>query len=124
MKNETVQKLSEFNISSDEELVLSERYKAFKDYLKQTVSGEGMVGENNYLSLWEKNEIEELNNSYETQEFLSNILLIGSDGGDTAYGINVNGKYIEVPFIGMDDEEVEIVADDFDGFIDYVWSKE
>ena len=124
MKKETVQKLSEFNISSDEELVLSERYKVFKDYLKQTVSGEGMVGENNYLSLWAKNEIEELNNSYETQEFLSNVLLIGSDGGDTAYGINVNGKYIEVPFIGMDDEEVEIVADDFDGFIDYVWSKE
>ena len=124
MKKETVQKLSEFNISSDEELVLSERYKAFKDYLKQTVSGEGMVGENNYLSLWAKNEIEELNNSYETQEFLSNVLLIGSDGGDTAYGINVNGKYIEVPFIGMDDEEVEIVADDFDGFIDYVWSKD
>lgn len=124
MKNETVQKLSEFNISADEELVLSERYKAFEDYLQHTVSGEGMVGDNNYLSLWEKNEIEELNNSYETQEFLSNVLLIGSDGGDTAYGIDVNGKYIEVPFIGMDDEEVEIIADDFDGFIDYVWSKE
>ena len=123
MKNETIQKLSEFDISSDVELVLSERYKAFEDYLKQTVSGEGMVGENNYLSLWEKNEIEELNNSYETQEYLSNVLLIGSDGGDTAYGIDVNGKYIEIPFIGMDDEEVEIVADDFDGFIDYVWSK-
>ena len=124
MKNETVQKLSEFNISSDEELVLSERYKVFEDYLQHTVSGEGMVGENNYLSLWEKNDIEELNNNYETQEFLSNVLLIGSDGGDTAYGIDVNGKYIEVPFIGMDDEEVEIVADNFDGFIDYVWSKE
>ena len=124
MKNETVQKLSEFNISSDDELVLSERYKVFEDYLQHTVSGEGMVGENNYLSLWEKNEIEELNNNYETQEFLSNVLLIGSDGGDTAYGIDVNGKYIEVPFVGMDDEEVEIVADNFDGFIDYVWSKE
>ena len=124
MKDETVQKLSEFNISSDEELVLSERYKAFEAYLQYTVSGEGMVGENNYLSLWEKNEIEELNNNYETQEFLSNVLLIGSDGGDTAYGIDVNGKYIEVPFIGMDDEEVEIIAEDFDGFIDYVCSKE
>ena len=124
MKNETVHKLSEFNISSDDELVLSERFKVFEDYLQHTVSGEGMVGENNYLSLWEKNDIEELNNNYETQEFLSNVLLIGSDGGDTAYGIDVNGKYIEVPFIGMDDEEVEIVADNFDGFIDYVWSKE
>lgn len=83
-----------------------------------------MVGENNYLLLWEKNEIDELNNSYGTQEFLNNVLLIGSDGGDIAYGIDVNGKYIEVPFIGMDDEEVEIIADDFDDFIDYVWSKE
>ena len=55
---------------------------------------------------------------------MSNVLLIGSDGGDTAYGIDINGKYIEVPFIGMDDEEVKIVADDFDGFIGYVWSKE
>ena len=124
MKNETVQKLSEFNISSDDELVLSERYKVFEDYLQHTVSGEGMVGENNYLSLWEKNDIEELNNNYETQEFLSNVLLIGSDGGDTAYGIDVNGKYIEVPFVGMDDEEVEIIADDYDSFKDYVWSKE
>ena len=124
MKKETIQKLSEFNISSGGELVLSERYKGFKDYLQQTVSGEGMVGKNNYLLLWEKNEIDELNSSYETQEFLSNVLLIGSDGGDTAYGIDVNGKYIEVPLIGMDDEEVEIVADDFDEFIDYVWSKE
>ena len=29
-----------------------------------------------------------------------------SDGGDIAYGIDVNGKYIEVSFIGMNDEEV------------------
>lgn len=41
-----------------------------------------------------------------------------------AYGIDVKGRYIEVPFIGMDDEEAEIIAEDFDGFINYVWSKE
>lgn len=33
---------------------------------------------------WGKNEIEELNDDYETQEFLNNIILIGSDGGDMA----------------------------------------
>lgn len=41
MKNETVHKLSEFNISSDEEFVLSERYKAFEDYLQHKVYWNG-----------------------------------------------------------------------------------
>lgn len=124
MKQETKQMLNEFDISCDEEVQFGDRYKIFEGYIKQTISGEGMVGENSYLILWEKSEIEELNDGYETQEFLSNILLIGSDGGDTAYGIAVNGRYIEVPFIGMKDEEVMIIADNFDSFIKYVWSKE
>lgn len=124
MNKETIQKLSQFNLSPDRELLFSERYKVFEDHLKQTVSGEGMIGENNYLLLWEKSEIEELNNDYETQEFLSSVILIGSDGGDVAYGIDVNGRFVEVPFIGMDDEEVKIIADNFDGFINYVWNKE
>lgn len=120
-----MEKLSEFNFSpASEELLLSEKYKVFENYINRTISGEGMIGESNYLLLWEKNEIEELNKDYETLEFLSNIILIGSDGGDMAYGIDVNGRYVEVPFIGMSDEEVKIVADDFDSFINYVWSKE
>ena len=123
MNKETIHMLDKFNLSSNEDLQLSERYKVFENFLKQTVSGEGMVGDNNYLLLWEKKEIEELNNEYETQEFLSDILLIGSDGGDIAYGIDVNGRYIEVPFIGMADEEVKIIADDFDSFVKYVWNK-
>lgn len=83
-----------------------------------------MIGEKNYLLIWNKSEIEELNNDYETQEFLSNILLIGSDGEDMAYGIDDQGRYIEVPFIGMDDREVKIIAKDFDEFIKYLWDKE
>lgn len=123
MKQETKQMLNEFDTSCDEAIQLNGRYKVFEDYVKQTISGEGMVGDNSYLILWEKSEIEELNDEYESQEFLSNIILIGSNGGDTAYGIDANGRYIEVPFIGMDDEEVIIIAEDFDGFINYVWNK-
>jgi len=123
MKKETMQKLSQFNVSLDERLMFSERYKDFEEHLKQIISGEGMIGDNNYLLLWEKSELEELNDDYEVQEFLSNIMLIGSDGGDMAYGIDINGRFIEVPFIGMGDDEVKIVADDFDDFINYVWNK-
>lgn len=118
-----MQKLSQFNLSLDERLMFSERYKAFEEHLKQIISGEGMIGDNNYLLLWEKSELEELNDDYEVQEFLSNIMLIGSDGGDIAYGIDINGRFIEVSFIGMGDDEVKIVADDFDDFINYVWNK-
>lgn len=39
-----------------------------------------------------------------------------------AYGIDKNGRYIEVPFIGMDEEEVIIIAENFDDFINYIWS--
>lgn len=84
--------------------------------------GKGLVGEN-YLVLWEKSDMEELNQDYESQEFLNNVILIGSDGGDIAYGIDANGRYIEVPFIGMNDEEIEVIAKDFDDFINYIWNK-
>lgn len=123
MKSETAKKLSKFNIITTEEILVSQKYKPYEDYLRQTLSGEGMVGENSYLLLWKKGEIEELNELYETDEFLSDVILIGSDGGDMAYGMDRNGRYVEVPFIGMDDEEVKIIGKNFDEFINYVWSK-
>lgn len=123
MKKDTLSKMRNFSPTKEEQITLSKKYKIFEVFLKQIVSGNGMIGEN-YLIIWDKGEIEELNNDYETQEFLSNILLIGSDGGDMAYGIDDQGRYIEVPFIGMDNEEVKIIAKDFDEFINYLWDKE
>ena len=123
MKNETAKRLCEFNITTARDISLSQTYKPYENYLRQTLSGEGMVGENSYLLLWEKSEIEELNDMYETHEFLSDAILIGSDGGDMAYGIDIKGRYIEVPCIGMDNEEIKVIGNNFDDFINYVWSK-
>lgn len=123
MRSETIKKLSKFNKYTTEDVSLNQIYKPYEDFLRQTLSGEGMVGENNYLLLWKKSEIEELNDLYETREFLSDVILIGSDGGDMAYGIDIKGRYIEVPFIGMDDEEIKVIGNNFDDFVNYVWSK-
>lgn len=79
MKSETVKKLSGFNILTTEEITVSKKYKPYEGYLRKTLSGEGMVGENNYLLLWKKGEIE--------------------------------------------DENVKIIGENFDEFINYVWSK-
>lgn len=123
MRIETKQKMAQFNLLPDRDLNLSERYRIFEKHLHQIVSGDGIVGKNNYLLLWDKNDLEELNDAYEVLEFLSNIMLIGSDGGEIAYGIDTAGRFVEVPFIGMADDEIRIIADSFDDFIDYLWRK-
>lgn len=60
----------------------------YKEFLDMYNGGSGSVGENSYLQIWAFEDIDELNKDYEVVEFLSKIVLIGSDGGDTAYGIN------------------------------------
>lgn len=124
MKRETIEKLQFFEQFNNEATVrLGDKYIKFEPFLKDVISGQGMIGENSYLILWKSSKIEELNDAYEVQEFLSDIILIGSNGGGSAYGLNSNGEYIEVPFIGMDDEEVEVIAKSFDEFITYLYNK-
>lgn len=125
MNAETIEKLALFNrVEKEAEVQLGGKYSKYEPFIEEMISGEGMVGEESYLILWAKNELEQLNQDYEVDEYLHDILLIGSDGGDMAYGINAQGEYVEVPFIGMDDDEVEVVAGDFDEFISYLWDNQ
>ena len=124
MKNETMKKMNTFNVTSSAEKVqLSNKYKQYEEFFNNHIGGSGMIGDESYLELWNQSEIEELNEDYEVFEFLNDIILIGSDGGDTAYGVNSKGQYIEVPFIGMEDKEVKIIAENFDDFISFLWNK-
>lgn len=109
--------LLQFDVTESTESFVSEKYKMFEPFVNACLCGEGMIGEDAYLILWNKKDIEELNNDYEVKEFLTNCILIGSDGADTAYGINEKGQYIAVPFIGMDDSEIEIIGQNFEQFI-------
>lgn len=105
--------------------VSAEKYelyiKEYEQYLMEFNGGSGMIGEDNYLILWSQDEIVEFNRDYAVEEFLTNILLIGSDGGEVAYGINSKCEYIQVPFIPMDDEEVLVIAATFGEFIQYLY---
>ena len=112
--------LNRFLQTGEKELFKSKKYAQFESYLNNCISGTGIIGENSYLQLWDKNDLEELNDLYEINEFLDNCILIGSDGGDIGYGINAKGQFFEVPFIGMDDAEIHILADDFMSFIEYL----
>ena len=115
--NKSCDFLKNYNKSESTIKFESEQYSAFTTYVNACCSGEGMIGENSYLILWEKEEIEELNDDYEVKEFLDKCILIGSDGGDTAYGIDSNGNFFSVPFIGMDNDKITIMGSNFKEFL-------
>lgn len=49
MKNETAERLCEFNITTTGEISLSQTYEPYENYLRQTLSGEGMDGVNHRI---------------------------------------------------------------------------
>ncbi len=115
--------LKEYNKSEGEEKFNSQKYNVFVPYVNSYCSGEGMIGENSYLMLWDKEDIEELNDDYEVNEFLDDSILIGSDGGDTAYGIDKDGRFFSVPFIGMSNDEMKYLGDSFIEFLESLFEK-
>ncbi|GEP88938.1 SMI1 / KNR4 family (SUKH-1) [Chitinophaga terrae (ex Kim and Jung 2007)] len=76
-------------------------------YMKEFNGGEGVIGENGrYVRFWPFQELLEANEDYAVDKFAPGLFFIGSDGGDTAIGLKKEeGFFIEVPFIGMSDEE-------------------
>lgn len=80
---------------------------------------EGPIGDN-YLNLWRVEELIDDNEGYSVEEFAPGILIIGSDGGDTAYCIDTRSKekpFVSMPFIGMDLDEVEVCGTTFKEFL-------
>jgi hypothetical protein len=77
-----------------------------------------------YLVLWS---IEELSRAdvYELFELRPSRFLIGSNGGPTAYGI-IDGNYISIPFVfaGPWGDEVRVLGNSFDAFIEAIASGE
>lgn len=70
----------------------------------KTNGGEGTIGEDSYLRLWKIEEIIESNKGYSVEEFAPGLIIIGSDGGGTAYGFDFRSEkpiLVAVDFIGL-----------------------
>lgn len=80
---------------------------------------EGSVAEPlGYIRLWRTDEVLELNAIY--CEFLTDVVLIGTDGGNEAYGLTTRDHTIvvvRVPFVVMAEEFVELVAESVEEFV-------
>ncbi len=95
---------------------------AYVNILRQSNGLAGPIGKNAYIILWPIEEVIENNEDYTTREFLPGIFLIGSDGGETAYGLDLRPssdsyqQFISVPFMDMDWNEVQFSGNTFSDF--------
>ncbi len=92
----------------------------YQQFLLNMDGGEGFVGSGSYLILWRLSELAGFNTEYESASYCPGVLLIGSNGGGEAFGIDRNdGKicYFQVPFVGMDRSLIEVLSITFEGFL-------
>ena len=132
--NNTVSKLTKQLILNEliDENRFNETIKSFDckfpleylEFMRAKNGGEGPIGDNNYIRFWPFEELKEANSDYHVEEFAPELLLIGTDGGGTAYGFRkLEGTFVEVPFIGMSDpEEIVERGKTFLEFVSYLAS--
>lgn len=97
-------------------------YQLPTDYKRFLLFSNGLEGNiaDNYLVLWSVEELVELNEAYHVKEFVPDIIIFGSDGGEEAFGFDItdsNAKVVKLPFIGMGYIANEQLADTFEGFL-------
>lgn len=96
----------------------------FKEFIRTYNGLEGEIGNNSYLVMWSLEDMIKLNEAYAINEFAPGLLLFGSDGGDTAYGYDYrNNKYniIQIPFIGLELNELEFCASTLLSFFKHLY---
>ncbi|MBO9128511.1 SMI1/KNR4 family protein [Bacillus sp. 165] len=96
----------------------------YVEFMIKSNGGEGNIGES-YLRLWKIEELVKGNEDYSVSEFAPGLLIIGSDGGGTAFGYDFREEIpdlVEVDFIGMDIENPNYRNKYFFEFIEYLYN--
>lgn len=85
----------------------------YMGFLAQLNGLEGFIAENNYLMLYRAEEILELNDGRWEDGFLRAVVVIGSDGGGTAFCVDTSSqpcRYIALGFLDLDLEYQQILG--------------
>jgi hypothetical protein len=90
----------------------------YEEFLSRMNGLEGFVAPEQYLILWRVEDMGQLNEAYAVEEFLPNVTLIGTDGGDTGFGYDsAHKQYIKTPLVGMERAGVETMGGSFEEFV-------
>lgn len=92
--------------------------QSYIEFMNEHNGGEGDIGET-WLVLYRLEELQEINDDYDVNEFLPNHIIIGSNGGEELYGIDSYGQFFNVPSM-MDEQDVTVLCDDMKDFFEKV----
>lgn len=98
---EVIKKINEVELPED-----------YVEFMKKHNGGEGDIGEA-WLVLYSLEELQEINDDYEIEQFLPDHIIIGSDGGGELYGIAGKGNYFNVPVL-MDENDITLLGTDME----------
>jgi len=94
------------------------------EFMLDSNGAEGPIGPNSYLSIWSIEQIIELNEAYEVNEFTSGLVYFGSDGGGMAYAFDVRGanpSIVEFPFESINIADVKFCGNTFAEFLEHLY---
>jgi SMI1 / KNR4 family. len=96
--------------------------KSYVDFLFWSNGGEGEIGEN-YISLWDCENITQLNNDYGIQKYLTeDFVAFGTDGGGNCFAfdfrIQRNPRIVKCALGDLDINELSYVAETFTEFVE------
>lgn len=95
------------------------RFRDYAEFLLRHNGAEGFVSGNSYVALWSAAQTRELNEAYRVAEFAPGVLLFGTDGSDTGFGIDeATGRYVSVPLVGMSREALRDEGASFEEFLE------
>lgn len=92
--------------------------KQYIDFMKKHNGGEGDIGET-WFVLYPLEELQSINDDYETEKYLPDHIIIGSNGGGEFYGIDSKGNYFNVPDI-IEAEYLTLFGNDIDSLPDKI----
>lgn len=92
----------------------------YLEFLRVHDGGEGFLTNNNFISLWTVSDLLDMNPYYDHDHFCDNVIILGSNGSDIAYGMTkIDHTYFYAPYIGMS-EEVKYLGNSFWTFLEKI----
>lgn len=82
----------------------------YRRFLAESNGLEGPIGRDGYLMLFSVQDLAEINQAAEVEEFAPGFVIIGSDGGGTTYGFvssRTKPRYARVPDMDLSTEALE-----------------
>ena len=90
---------------------------AYRQYMQNGRLIEGELScDPGWFQLWPLEECEQLNQDYEVAEYLPGFTAFGSNGGGELLAFDPQSRIVMVPFVPMEKEEAEVVAQNWAEF--------